>query len=163
MVELVGAGAVRVEPDRARLALPEFGAIGLHHERSGQPPRLLPAKAPDQVDAHGDVPPLVAPSELEAAAERVEQVEEVVRLEEHVAELGVGDALLGSCQPGSHRVLRGHLTDGEVLAHVSEELEERQRAEPLRVVDEDCGRPPSVAVEVEKAPQLGVDALGVPT
>src|ERR1019366_2840148 len=70
LVELVGTGPLGVEPHRAGLGLAELGAVGLEHQRRGQPPGLLAAYLSDQLDPPGDVPPLVAPSQLEPASER---------------------------------------------------------------------------------------------
>ena len=53
-------------------------------------------------------------------------------------------------------LLGEHRVDGEVLADVPQELHERDRAQPLRVVDELGGVLP--AIEVEEAGQL----FGVP-
>jgi hypothetical protein len=52
--------------------------------------------APDEVDAREDVAPLVGAADLELAALVAVQVVVVVGLQEHVAELGVGDAVLAA-------------------------------------------------------------------
>ena len=83
------------------------------------------------------------------------QSEVVVGLQQHVAELRVGDALIGALEAGAHRFLGHHLVDGEVLADVAEELEGRDRPEPVGVVEEE--RP----VHVEELPELRTDALQV--
>jgi hypothetical protein len=90
-------------------------------------------------------------------------MEEVVGLEQHVAELGVGDALVGAGQPGLHRVLGHHLVDGEVLPDVPQEVEQGQGLEPVSVVDQEGTGPvvgPGVR-EVEEAVELLPDALEV--
>ena len=80
-------------------------------------------------------------------------MEEVVGLQEHVAELLVGDALL-PLEAGPHRVLGHHLVDPEVLADVAQEVGEAQLPQPLGVVDHlDLG--------AEDALDLGPDAGGV--
>ena len=60
------------------------------------------------------------------------EVEEVHRLQEHVAELGVADARL---EPGAHDVARQHPVDREVLADVAQEVDRRQARGPVVVVD----------------------------
>ena len=85
------------------------------------------------------------------------EAQEVVGLQQHVAELGVGDALLGSLEAGLDRLLGHHLVDGEVLADVAQVLEHRQRAEPVGVVEQ---QGPALG-QVEEPPQLGPDALEV--
>jgi hypothetical protein len=110
------------------------------------------APASHQVDAHGDVAPLVAAAHLDVAGVVDVQAEEVVRLEEHVAELRVGDALL---HPAPHRLLGDHLAHGEVLPDVAQELEQASRPQPVGVVEEEG------VVEVEEPLELGPDALQV--
>ena len=120
-------GLVRfgIEPDRARLGLAVLGPVRLHDERRGEAPDLVAADPADVVDAHGDVAPLVAAAELHVAAVVEVQAEEVVGLQQHVAELGVGDPLVRALEAALDRLLGHHLVDREVLAHVAQELEGR--------------------------------------
>ena len=93
------------------------------------------AHAADEVDAGEDVAQLVGPADLQLAAEVVVQPQVVVGLQQHVAELGVGDALLG-LQADPHALAGEHLVDRGVLADVAQELEQRDRLRPVAVVDE---------------------------
>ena len=88
-------------------------------------------------------------------------MEVVVGLEQHVAELGEGDALLGPLDTRLHRLLGDHLVDGEVLADVPEEVDEPVRAEPIRVVQEQPLGLPRRRRQVEEAPELTPDRLEV--
>ena len=83
------------------------------------------------------------------------QAQEVVGLEEHVAELGVADALIRSFEAGLDRLLAHHLVDGEVLADVAQELEGREIGQPVGVVEQEG------PVEIEELAQLGADVLEV--
>ncbi len=65
------------------------------------------------------------------------QVGEVVRLQQHVAEFGERQAAL---EPDLDRVLGEHVRDREVLAGVAQEVDQRQLAEPVEVVDHDAPR-----------------------
>ncbi len=85
-------------------------------------------------------------------------MEEVGRLQEHVAELGVRDAGALALEPRTHGVLLDHLIHGEVLAHVAEEVEEAQRLQPFGVVDQNG--PPRTS-EVEELLELGPHAFEV--
>ena len=123
-----GAGPLGVQPDRARLGLAVLGPVRLHDQRRGEAPDLVAADPADVVDAHGDVAPLVAPAELDVAAVVEVEPEEVVGLEQHVAELGVGDALVRTLEAALDGLLGHHLVDREVLAHVAEVLEGGERA-----------------------------------
>ena len=150
------AGPPRVEPDGARLGLAVLGAVRLHDERRGEAPDLVAAHLADEVDPHGDVAPLVAATELEVAAVIEVQAQEVVGLQQHVAELGVGDALVGPLEAGAHRLLGHHLVDREVLAHVAEELERRELPSQSALLRS------RASVEVQELAELGPDALEVP-
>ncbi len=88
LVEAVGRGALRVEPDRARLGLAELGAVGFGHQRIDQPIGALPERAADQLDTGGDIAPLVAAASLKFAAVMLEEIGKIVSLQEHVAEFG---------------------------------------------------------------------------
>ena len=75
---------------------------------------------------------MIAAAELQRAALGPEQVQEVVRLEQHVVELDERQALL----PALLEALGGeHPVHGEVHANVAEELDVVQRREPVGVVD----------------------------
>ena len=91
---------------------------------------------------------------MEATAELLELPPEVEGLQQHVAELGEGDPVL-AVHAAPDRVLGHHLVDGGVLAHVSQELEQRDAAEPVLVVHQAGG---GGALEVEQALELGPDA-----
>lgn len=52
------------------------------------------------------------------------EVEEVVCLEEHVGELGEGEAVAVSTEAGLDAIALKHGVDGEVFTGVSEEVEE---------------------------------------
>ena len=103
---------------RAALGLAELGAVGLGDQRRGERVHRPGAAAADEVDAGGDVAPLVGAAELQRAAVPLVQLEEVVRLQQLVAELGEADAasssralttsrasirLTGKCLPTSRR------------------------------------------------------------
>src|SRR5882672_10741094 len=75
-------------------------------------------------------------------------MQEVVRLEEHVAELRVADALLTLLEPPSHGVFLDHHVDREVLSYIAEGVHERQLRQPVGIVHDRCSRRPG---EVEHA------------
>ena len=51
-------------------------------------------RSANELDARGDVAPLVAAAELQRDSRRTAELEKVVGLEQHVGELGEGDAAL---------------------------------------------------------------------
>ena len=87
-------------------------------------------------------------------------MQEVVRLQEHVAELGVADPLIAAFQPRPHGVLADHLVDAEELADVAQELGEPHLAQPGRIVHEGDGAEPLVG-SCEEVLDLGADGRGV--
>ena len=131
LIERVRRRARRVEPDGARFRLAELRARRRRDERHRQRVRLGAIHAADQLDPRRDVAPLIAPAELQRHAVAPAELEEVVRLEQHVRELGVRDARVHA---RAHRVLLQHVVHGEVLADVAQEVHQVQRVQPLRVV-----------------------------
>ena len=91
--------------------------------------------AADEVDARKDVAPLVGAADLQLATVVLVQPPVVVGLQQHVRELGVRDAVL-ALDPGADRLAGEHLVDGDVLADVAEEGQQRDVTGPLVVVDE---------------------------
>src|SRR5207237_6663392 len=89
LVEPVRRRECRVEPDRSGFALAELGSRSSRDERSDEPVRVAAVDAPDQVDARGNVAPLIAPAHLDAAMLGAEQMVEIVRLQKKVAGFGV--------------------------------------------------------------------------
>ena len=110
------------------------------------------ARPPDELEAGRDVAPLVGAAHLELDAHRPVQVGEVVRLEQHVAELRERQPAL---QAHLDRVLGQHVRDREVLARVAQELDQRQLAQPVEVVDHD--RAVAAGREVEEPLELAAD------
>ena len=119
----------------------------------------------DEVHPAHEVAPLVVAADLQGAAVASVELEVVVGLEDLVAELGVGDALLAGQAPGDD-VLGEHGAHAEVLAQVPQEVNGAHRLGPVQVVD-DLRR--VVPAEVEKVLELflqagrpaGNDVLGV--
>src|SRR6185436_16766608 len=97
-------GTRRIEPDGTRFRLPELRARCRRHQRHDEPVRFLRAPLADQIDARGDVAPLIAAAQLECALETIEYLEEIARLEQQIAELGVGNSLL-ALEAAVYRVL----------------------------------------------------------
>jgi hypothetical protein len=65
LVELVNACALRVEPDGARGRLAEFGAIRVRDEREREAEDVFAEFLAREVNAGGDVAPLVAAADLD--------------------------------------------------------------------------------------------------
>jgi hypothetical protein len=120
------------------LGLADLLAVGAKQERCGDAVRFVVAAqhAVDQIDPRHDVAVLVRARHLHAAVEAAMQVQEVVRLQQHVAELGVADALLAIVQTVAHRVSLDHRVDREVLPDVAQHVDEAEPVEPRGVVDD---------------------------
>ncbi len=143
-----GLAALRLAELRPRRGQQE--RVG-HRIRVGRPIRAGLRRPPDQLEPRGDVAPLVGAAHLQLAAEGPVEMLEVGRLDEHVAEFGERQAGL---EPHLDRVLGEHVRDREVLAHVTQEVEQADRLQPLRVVVHDRAARPT---EVEEPLQLRSD------
>ncbi len=88
LVELVRRRELWVQVDRAAFRLSELLPRRHGHERRDEAMRLGVLDAANQIDAGGDVAPLVAAAHLERALPLAEEMQEVVSLEQHVAEFG---------------------------------------------------------------------------
>ena len=153
LVEFVRRGERRIEVDRARLRLSELRARGHGHEWRHESVRFPAFHPANEIDPRGDVAPLVTASHLDGAAPVAEQVQEVVRLQQHVAEFGVGNARV---EPRFHRLLLQHDVHAEVLSHIAQEVDEGLLDEPIGVVEDEGLRR---SVEVEEPRHLVALAL----
>ena len=111
-----------------------------------------------EVDALGDVAPLVTSTDLQFAVLVGVQPPVIECLEQHVGELGVADAVL-RLHPALHRVPGHHLIDGHVLTDISEEVEHADLHRPVVVADE-LGTP-LTWIEIDQSPQLAADPFDV--
>ena len=89
LIELIGRGALRVEPHVALLGFSELLAVGLCDERAGKGVSVgIGAElAADEFCASCDVAPLVGTAHLQSAAFFLIEMEKVVALEELIGEL----------------------------------------------------------------------------
>ena len=145
----------RIEPDGAGFGLAELGAVGVGDEREGEAKDGAPELLAGEVDAGGDVAPLIAAADLQLAVVVAAEDVEIEGLEQHVAELGVADADLAVFHAGADAFLGHHLVDGEVLADVAQEIEEADGGGPVGVVHQAGGV--GRGVEVEQAAELFLD------
>ena len=155
LVEVVRAGAFRIEPDVSCFALSELGSGGGGDQGKDQAVHLPPFAPFHQVAAGRDVAPLVAAADLKLAALRTEQVQVVVGLDQHVAEFGVGNAGL---HPALDRVLLEHVADREMLAGVAQKVHQADAPQPVGVVPHSRRVGP---LEGEEPGELLTDALCV--
>ena len=154
LVEGEGRGERGVEPDRIAGRLAELLARGGQQQRRGDGVGLAATLLVDELDAGGDVAPLVVAAHLELHAFVAVEHEEVVGLQQHVAELGVGDALVALLEPAPDRLLGDHRVDREVLAHIPQPVEVGDGAGPVGVVDH-LGR--VAPLEAQEGGELGAD------
>ena len=112
----------------------------------------------DEVEAGGEVAPLIAAARLQRAAVAAVELEEIHALQDLVAELGVADALVGT-QSRADGVLRQHPVDPEMLADVTQQVDRRQLRRPVEVVHHDRGVFGAFADEVEERLDLALDAF----
>ncbi len=142
LVEGVGRGERRIEPDCAPLGLAKLGAIGLGDERQGHAIDLGLIEPAGEVHAAGDVAPLVVATYLQGAAEALVEHREVLGLQQGVGELGKRDALIRAGEALAHRLAGQHGVDREVLADVPQKIEGGHLPHPVGVVDQQRRRQP---------------------
>ena len=156
LIELVRRRELGVEIDRSLFRLAELFPRGHRHQRCDEPVCLRVLDAPDQIHARRDVPPLVAAADLERALALAKQVQEVVGLEQHVAELGERQPRFES---RLHRLLLQHDVHREVLADVAQEIDHALLDQPLGVVQQQRGR--GTGAEFQKPRGLVAHAMHV--
>lgn len=88
----------------------------------------------DEVDARGDVAPLIRASDLHGAVVVLIEPQKVGRLQQLIRELGERETVLGAALD---RVLAEELRHRKVLANLPKELEHSHLMEPINVVDDD--------------------------
>src|SRR5689334_1883667 len=121
--------------------------------------RLDTDRPSNQLDASREIPPLITPAELQQDAITSMQLQVIVRLEQHVAELGEGNATV---ETRLHRFLLQHVIHGEVLPDLAHELDRGQAVQPVAVVDENRAAPVAAGVvEVEEPSELRANAANV--
>ena len=108
---------------------------GQHSACTAAPRRRRIRSTPERMLPHWSEPPIWSSQPLGLV-----QVVVVVGLQQHVAELRVGDAVLAR-HPGLDALPGDHLVHGDVLADLAQEVEEVQVLGPGEVVDE-RPRPP---------------------
>ena len=155
LVELVGAGAVGIEPHVAALGLSKLGAVRLLDQGRRKGKGLAATHSADEFCAGRDIAPLVATPHLQTDAFFLPEVVKVVALDELVAEFGIANAAFLTAL---HRILCQHVVDGDVLAHVPNEVQKAEVFEPIVVVDNSSTLG---AVKVEELHELGLLARQV--
>ena len=154
LVEVVGRGLVRVEPDGIARGLAHLVTLRVGQQRDGHRVRVLAELAADQFRTAEHVGPLVVAAELHVAAVVLEEVVEVVGLHDHVVEFQEGKPLL-------HALLIAlgaqHIVHREARAHLAQQLDIVEIQQPVGVVDHDG----LTLAEVDKTLHLALEALGV--
>ena len=162
LIELVGSGALRVEPDVSALGLAEFLAVGLGDKRTGECEGglgVVAQCAANQFRTGGHVAPLVVAAQLQAHAFVLIEIEEVVALQQLVGEFGERQSVAGSSVESLlHAFLGHHVVDGDVLTHLAREVEEGEILHPVVVVHQ-LGSISILRLEVEELGHLLLDAL----
>ena len=119
--------------------------------------RLGTVHLANQRCAGRDVPPLIAAAQLQRDPVTPVQLREVVRLQQHVRELGVADARL-TADARIDGVLLQHVVHREVLSDVTQKADQVQRPQPVGVVPHHGA---VRATKVQHARQLVADARDV--
>ena len=137
LVELVGGGAFRREPQRALGGFAHLLAFAVGQQGEGHTVDFLAGHLAGEVHAADDVGPLVVSAELHLHTEVSGHDGEVIGLHQHVVEFEEGQTAL-AFHSLFECLCAEHLIDVEVGSHGADELDVVQRTEPCAVVDADC-------------------------
>ena len=155
LVEFVGACSGFVNPNVPAFALPEFRAVRLGNERGSQCKSMALTFSANEFRSRGHVSPLVTSAHLKQAVVRLPEVEEVISLNQLIAEFCEAHATFQSV---FYRLFCGHVVHGDVLADIPDKVEKAEVFEPIVVVDHLSGIGP---FKVQKALQLRLLAVQV--
>src|SRR5262249_10234263 len=121
--------SLRIEPDGPRFSFAEFRSRRGLHQRPDQAVGFRRAKLSNEIDARRNVAPLIAAAQLQDAAVAIEQLKKIVRLQDQIAELGEGNAVL-AFQATADGFLLQHVVHSEMLARLAEKREQIDGAQP---------------------------------
>ena len=110
-----------------------------------------------QIDAGGDVAPLVRTADLQRHAVQLVQAGKVVTLQQIVRELGKGDTLIVTIQTLLHRFFVDHLVNREVFTDIAQEGQHVHAAKPVIVIRRD--RRVVAAVKIKERSHLFADFI----
>src|SRR5690606_27776095 len=102
LIESIRARTVLREPNRTALRLAKFAAVFLRDQRRSETIDFAPPSPSRQVHTGNNVPPLIGSAELHRHTCVLVQIREIIRLENHVTELGVADPMLAAFEPRFH-------------------------------------------------------------
>lgn len=137
LVEVEDAGFIGIEPDSVAFGFAEFAAGDLvDNERTAISVCLGVFEALDKVNTGGAVAILVGAAELKIDVMGAEKMQEIVALDEGVAELGVADAGTAFTDAGLDELAVEKLSHTKGLADFAEEWKDFDFAEPVEVVED---------------------------
>ena len=156
--EAVGRQAIGVQPHRTVGRLAHLLAVAGSQQRHGQAVQVQPGATSPEIDPVDDVGPLVGAADLQGAAVAARKLDEVVGLQQDVAEFEEGQRVL---QARADRVEREHAVDAEVAPDRRQEIEVAHPVEPLGIVDHGDIRAEVAREGAVDAGDIGVDRGGV--
>ena len=137
LIEVEDAGFFGVEPDGVAFGFTKFATGNLiNNERARIDVGFGIFEALDEVDARGAVAVLVGATELKVDVMSAEEVQEIVALNERVAEFGIGDAGAAFADAMLDELAVEQLGHAEGFADFTQEGEEFDVFEPVVVVED---------------------------
>ena len=158
LVKVVGRRLALIEVDRVALALSELLAGTVTHQRDRDAVDFLATQLAHEIDPSRNVTPLVRAANLETAARRIVEMQEVIGLQQGIAELRKAHPRLAG-QACAHALAAQHGAHTEMLAHIAQKIQKTELAQPVVVID-DHGRCRGM-VEIKKTRQVLADALRI--
>src|ERR1051326_4484849 len=120
--------------------------------------RARPTQTANQIDARENISPLIAAAHLQRALESIMQHQIVVGLQQRIAEFSERNTFV-RIQAPADGFLAQQIVDGEMFAHVAQELHHGDWAKPVSIVDD--ARRIAGGVEIKKTAELFFNALEI--
>ena len=156
LVEVIGRGFLGIEPECAARCLAHLRAIALCQQliRESEHRDILLAAA--ELDTCDDIRPLIISAHFQLAAIAFVELEEIIRLHNHIVELEEGQPLLPALLIA---FCRKHTIDGEMRTDITQEFDVVELAQPVPVIHHDC----PIIREVNEARDLPAEAVAIMT
>ncbi len=85
-------------------------------------------------------------------------MQKVIRLQQHIAEFGIRNALIAVFEAAADRLFGNHIIDAEMFAHIAQPVDITQGCNPVMIVGHQRRLG---ALKTQKMPELGADFVDV--
>ena len=156
LIEVIGRGLFCIEPKRTACRLAHLRTVALREQlvRESEYRDIFLAAA--ELHPSDDIRPLIVPAHLEFAVIAFVELEEVIRLHDHIVELEEGQPLLPALLI---TLCSEHAIDSEMRTDISQEFDIVELAQPVPVIHHDC----PIIREIDETRDLLAEAVAIMT